>query len=157
MNAGIRAGGAPPLTGPGPWLTVTIWHNITADAGGHPTGMLEGYKPGDLMVRVFTYQARPAAPEVIAEQAWAICNGHPAGTGGADLTRQYYARELRSLCKGDAVTAGEITLAAASAGWTPVRGEFREVRASVHGTRPLPRPARGEPAARPGAGEKEEP
>ena len=80
-------------------ITVTIWHNAARDGEGRPTGMLDGYRPGDQMVRVFTYQADPAgrAPEEIAEEAFAICNGHPGDPGGEELARRYYARELRSL------------------------------------------------------------
>jgi hypothetical protein len=80
-------------------ITVTIWHNVTQDSQGHHTGMLDGYQPGDPVVRVFAYQADPAgrAPEEIAEEAFAICNGHPRVADGADLTRRYYQRELRSL------------------------------------------------------------
>lgn len=67
-------------------ITVTIWHNVAADGQGRHTGMLEGYQPGDPMVRVFTYQARPdAGPEGIAEEALAICNGHPRDASGQDL------------------------------------------------------------------------
>ena len=79
-------------------ITVTIWHNVAVDGQGHHTGMLEGYQPGDPMVRVFTYQADPAGgPEEIAEEAFAICNGHPRDAWGTDLARRYYERELRSL------------------------------------------------------------
>ena len=61
--------------------------------------MLDGYQPGNPMVRVFAYQADPAgrSPEAIAEEAFAICNGHPRDVGSADLARRYYERELRSL------------------------------------------------------------
>lgn len=120
-------------------ITVTIWHNVAADTAGHHTGMLDGYRPGDPMVRVFTYQADPAGgPEEVAEEAFAICNGHPRDAAGQDLSRRYYARELRSLSKGDIVVAGEIPLAVASVGWTPVRGTLNEVRTDVPGSRPLP-------------------
>ena len=121
-------------------ITVTIFHNVARDGDGRPTGMLDGYQPGDPMVRVFTYQAGPAgrAPEDIAEEAFAICNGHPADADGADLARRYYDRELRSLSKGDVVAIGEIGLAVAGVGWTPVRGGLNEVRTSDHGTHPLP-------------------
>jgi len=79
-------------------ITITIWRNVARDHEGRPTGMLDGYQPGDPMVRVFTYQADPAGrdPEQIAEEAFAICNGHPPGAH-VDLTRRYYERELRSL------------------------------------------------------------
>ncbi len=110
-------------------ITVTIWHNVAVDGQGHHTGMLEGYQPGDPMVRVFTYQADPAGgPEEIAEEAFAICNGHPRDAWGTDLAHRYYERELRSLSKGDVVVAGEVALAVASVGWIPVRGGLHEVR-----------------------------
>jgi hypothetical protein len=80
-------------------ITVTIWHNVARDQQDRHTGMLEGYHPGDPMVRVFTYQADPAglSPEEIAEEAFAIGNGHPSDARGEELSRRYYARELRSL------------------------------------------------------------
>ncbi len=80
-------------------ITLTIWHNVATDAQGRHTGMLDGYQPGNPMVRVFAYQADPAgrSPEAIAEEAFAICNGHPRDAGGEDLSRRYYERELRSL------------------------------------------------------------
>jgi hypothetical protein len=58
-------------------ITVTIWHNVARDQQDRHTGMLEGYHPGDPMVRVFTYQADPAglSPEEIAEEAFAIYAG----------------------------------------------------------------------------------
>jgi hypothetical protein len=119
-------------------ITVTIWHNTAVDGQGRHTGMLEGYQPGDPMVRVFTYQTDTAAgPEEIAEEAFAICNGHPGDAAGEDLARRYYARELRSLSKGDVVVAGEVALAVASAGWIPVRGGLHEVRTDEYGTHPL--------------------
>jgi hypothetical protein len=79
-------------------ITVTIWHNVATDAQGRHTGMLDGYQPGNPMVRVFAYQAGPAgrSPEAIAEEAFAICNGHPRDAGGEDLSRRYCQRELRN-------------------------------------------------------------
>lgn len=80
-------------------ITLTIWHNTARDGEGRPTGMLDGYQPGNPMVRVFAYQADPAgrSPEAIAEEAFAICKGHPRDAGGEDLSRRYYEREQRSL------------------------------------------------------------
>jgi hypothetical protein len=80
-------------------ITVSVWHNVATDAQGRHTGMLDGYQPGHPMVRVFAYQADPAgrSPEAIAEEAFAICNGHPRDAGGEDLSRRYYERALRSL------------------------------------------------------------
>jgi hypothetical protein len=130
-------------------ITITIWHNVARDQHDRPTGMLDGYHPGDPAVRVFTYQADPAGrtPEQIAEEAFAICNGHPHDAHGEDLARRYYERELRSLSVGDIVAVGEVGLAVARVGWTLVPGGLNEVRTSEHGTRPLPAPV---PDATPG-------
>ena len=134
-------------------ITVTIWHNVAHDAERRHTAMTGGYQPGHPMVRVFAYQADPAgqAPEVIAEEAFAICNGHPDDAWGEELSRRYYARELRSLSVGDVVAVGEAPLAVARAGWTPVRGGLNEARTGEHATRPLPGHVPGSgPAPEPG-------
>lgn len=79
-------------------ITVTIWHNMAFDGQGRHTAMLDGYQPGDPVVRVFAYQADPGRPaEEIAEEAFAIFNDHPRDPGGADLACAYYGRRLRSL------------------------------------------------------------
>jgi hypothetical protein len=121
-------------------ITVTIWHNVRADTHGRHLAMLDGYAPGDPMVRVFTYQTLPGSrtPEEIADHAFAVFNGHPFDDEGERLAGQYYGRRLRSISKGDIVSAGEIALAVAGAGWTPVRGGLTEVRTDEHGTHPLP-------------------
>jgi hypothetical protein len=134
-------------------ITVTIWHNVALDGQGHHTGMLEGYQPGDPVVRVFTYQAAPVgSPEEIAEEAFGICNGHPRDARGQHLARRYYQRELRSLSAGDVVAVGEVALAVGRpAGWTPVCGGLNEVRTDEHGTHPLRHavPSRTPQTARP--------
>jgi hypothetical protein len=60
-------------------ITVSIWHNVARDQAGRHTAPLDGFTPGDPMVGVFTYQATPRGrpPEVIAEDAFALANGHP--------------------------------------------------------------------------------
>jgi hypothetical protein len=122
-------------------ITVTVWHNVAIGGQGHHTGMLNGYQPSDPVVRVFTYQAAPAGSlEEIAEETFAICNGHPNDAAGEDLTRGYYERGLRSLSVGDVVAVGEVGLAVGRAGWIPIRGGLNQVRTSEHGTRPLPAP-----------------
>ena len=80
-------------------VTVTIWHNVTRDQAGRHTAPLDGFTPGDPMVRVFTYQATPRgrSPEAIAEDAFALANGHPRDDETARLSRLYYQRRLRSL------------------------------------------------------------
>jgi hypothetical protein len=91
-------------------ITVSAWHNVARDAEGRHIAILDGYQPGHPMVRVFAYQADPGgrAPEAIAEEAFAICNGHPRDAGGEELSCRYYARELRSLSAGDIVVVGEV-------------------------------------------------
>jgi hypothetical protein len=102
-GGGAPAPGPPAPPGgaaqPGPaGITVTIWHNVAFDAHGRPTAMLDGYQPGDPMVRVFAYQASPGRPaEEIAEEAFAIFNDHPADAAGAELACAYYGRRLRSV------------------------------------------------------------
>lgn len=80
-------------------ITVTIWHNVARDQAGRHIALLDGFTPGDPMVRVFTYQvpADVRTPETIAEDAFAACNGHPRDAGAAELSRLYYQRRLRSL------------------------------------------------------------
>jgi hypothetical protein len=60
--------------------------------------MLDGYQPGDPVIRVFAYQASPGrSAEEIAEEAFAIFNDHPGDAAGAELACAYYGRRLRSL------------------------------------------------------------
>jgi hypothetical protein len=125
-------------------ITVAIWHNVAHDGEGRHTAMLDGYRPGDPMVRVFTYEADPAGgPEAVAEDAFGIFNGHPRLATDAGLARAYYQRELRSLSVGDVVVTGEVALAVGRVGWEPVTGSLAEVRTDEHGTRPLPAPSAG--------------
>jgi len=48
------------------------------------------------------------------------------------------------LSVGDLVAVGEVPLAVAKVGWTPVSGGLTEVRIREHGTSPLPSPSPGE-------------
>ena len=84
-------------------VTVSIWHNVARDQAGRHTAPLDGFTPGDPMVRVFTYQTLPRgrSPEAIAEDAFALANGHPRDDETARLSRLYYQRRLRSLSVGD--------------------------------------------------------
>jgi hypothetical protein len=160
------AGGAPVPGLPAPpggtarpepeMITVTVWHNVAFDDQGRHIAMLDGYRPGDPVVRVFAYQASPGRPaEEIAEEAFAIFNDHPRDPEGADLACAYYGRRLRSLSVGDIVAVGEVPLAVAKAGWTPVTGPLTEVRTREHGTQPLPLPGRA-PGSGPAPGQGEE-
>src|ERR1039457_646308 len=120
-------------------VTVSIWHNVARDQAGRHTALLDGCTPGDPMVRVFTYQATPRGrpPEAIAEDAFALANGHPRDAGTARLSRLYYQRRLRSLSVGDVVVVGEAALAVGRpVGWEPVSGPLTEVRTHEHGTHP---------------------
>ena len=98
---GMPAPGLPAPPGgaaqPGPaGITVTIWHNVAFDDQGRHTAMLDGYQPGDPVVRVFAYQAGPGRPaEEIAEEAF--------GTyAGPDLVR------AKVITHGDDKMAGRV-------------------------------------------------
>jgi hypothetical protein len=121
-------------------ITVTIWHNVRTDPEGRHLAMLDGYTPGDPMVRVFTYQTQPRGrtPEEIADHAFAVFNGHPFDGEGERLVGQYYGRRLRSVSVGDLVCVGEAPLVCERAGWAPLRGGITEARVDEHGTHPLP-------------------
>ena len=58
-------------------ITVSIWHNVARDQAGRHTAALDGFTPGDPMVRVLTYQttADGRSPEAIAEDAFALYAG----------------------------------------------------------------------------------
>lgn len=56
------------------------------------------------------------------------------------------------LSVGDLVAVGEVPLAVAKAGWTPVTGPLTEVRTREHGTSPLPLPGQA-----PGSGPAPDP
>jgi len=78
-------------------ITVTIWHNVAFDGQGRHAAMLDGYQPGDPVVRVFAFQTDPERPaEEIAEAAFAIFNDDPRDAAGAELACAYYGRRLRS-------------------------------------------------------------
>jgi hypothetical protein len=107
-----RDPGDPPRRGPRPapagrrsggpaMITVSVWHNVAHDAEGRHAAMLDGYQPGHPMVRVFAYQADPGgrSPEAVAEEAFAVFNGHPRDAGGEELS------------VGDVVVIGEVALA----------------------------------------------
>jgi hypothetical protein len=144
---GMPAPGLPAPPGgaaqPGPaGITVTIWHNVAFDGQGRHTALLDGYQPGDPVVRVFAYQADSGRPaEGIADEAFDIFTGHPRDAAGADLACAYDQRRLRPLAAGDVVAAGGTLLAAGRpAGWEPVTGPLTEVRTREHATNPLPLP-----------------
>jgi hypothetical protein len=120
-------------------LTISIWHNVARDAQGRHTGFLDGFTPGDEMVKVFTYEMESAGRSVeeIAEQAFAMFNDAPSGSEAAELARQYRARQLRSLSVGDIVTVGEAPLTVERFGFAPLKGDFTPVRIHDHGTHPL--------------------
>jgi len=134
-----RAHATPPGTGPaGATVTVSVWHNVTRDGAGRPTGYF-GFTPGDLMVKVFTYdtQVRGRHAEDIAENAFAAFNDFPRDSEGQNLARQYRARRLRSVSRGDVITVGEAALIVERAGFSHMRSGFTPVRVHDHGTHPL--------------------
>jgi hypothetical protein len=125
---------------------VTIWRNVAFDDPRRHTAMLDGYQPGDPVVRVFACQASPGRPaEEIAAEAFAILNDHPVDAAGAELGCAYYGRRLRSLSAGDIVAVGEVPLAVASAGWTSCAAH--STNPAPAGTAPALCPCRPRPAA----------
>jgi hypothetical protein len=95
-SAPARGRPAPP--GPAK-ITVTLWHNVAFDGQGRHVAMLDGYQPGDPVVRVFAYHADPGRPaEEITEEAFDTFNDHPQDPEGEELARVYYRHSLlRSL------------------------------------------------------------
>jgi hypothetical protein len=108
---GAPAPGRPALPGPGT-ITVTLWHNVAFDGQGRHTAMLDGYQPGDSVVRVFAYQTDSGRPaEEVAEEAFGfvrVITRTERGVRhlqrlspeprGEELARRYYRhRLLRSL------------------------------------------------------------
>jgi|GEM_PF-3155975 len=62
----------------------------------------------------------------------------PGGTATGVTSPGKTAEPFRELPEREVVVIGEVALAVASVGWTPVSGGLTEVRTSEHGTRPLP-------------------
>jgi hypothetical protein len=134
-----RTHATPPGTGPADaTVTVSVWHNVARDSAGRPTGYF-GFTPGDPMVKVFTYdtQVRGCHAEDIAEDAFAAFNDFPRDSEGQALARQYRARRLRSVSRGEMITVGEAALIVERAGFSHLRGDFTPVRVHDHGTHPL--------------------
>ena len=136
-----RTHATPPGTSPADaTVTVSVWHNVTRDSAGHPTGYF-GFTPGDQMVKVFTYDTRSRGRhlEDIAEDAFAAFNDLPRGSEGQNLARQYRARRLRSVSRGDLITVGEAALIVERAGVQPPARRLHP--------RPPPRPRHSPPLA----------
>ena len=138
---------------PGPaGITVTIWHNVAFDDQGRHTAMLDGYQSGDPVVCVFAYQASPRAVGG-GDRRGGVRHlqrpprGRRRGGAGLRLLRAQAAVAVRRRRRGRPAD-GEVRLAVAKIGWTPVPGPLTEVRTSEHGTRPLPLPGSA-PGSRP--------
>jgi len=70
-------------------VTVTIWHNVARDQAGRHTAPLDGFTPGDPMVRVFTYQATAdgRSPEAEIRRVTAGRVAFAAASCGPDCRR----------------------------------------------------------------------
>jgi hypothetical protein len=146
--ASASAGGGAAAPGPAATqqVTVTVWHNVAADAHGQPAAAPDGYRPGDPLVLVYAYQADPAGrtPDQLARDALAALGSRPRDPDGADLAWDYQARRLRPLNTGDVVAVAGTPFAVTNNGPAPVPAPLTEARTREHGTRPLPpAPARG--------------
>lgn len=111
-------------------MQVRIYHNTAEDAFGRSTATVDGYRAGDELVEVFSYEipGRVAADPVgIAERAYFLFNvGEDPDFGPPQqLAIDYRALELRSLSVGDVVGMGEAFYACGRSGW-----ELADVRAS---------------------------
>ena len=93
-------------------VTVSIWHNVARDQARRHTARWTGSPPATRWCASSpTSHAARRSPEAIAEDAFALANGHPRDDETARLSRLYYQRRLRSLSVGDVVCVGEVALA----------------------------------------------
>jgi hypothetical protein len=117
--------------------TVTAYVNVAEDSAGRPTGMLDGYKPGDKLARVGTvgeFQVEvPARPpsefpsaSSVFEKVFEIGNRM-----AADLDGNTWPSDVRSMSVGDVIEVRPYRAPLASqpvaimacdkVGWTAIR------------------------------------
>lgn len=72
-----------------PLSFVTVYHNVGDDS-------FSGYRPGDPLIRVFTYETPAVDDAVILGGAFEMFN-----IGASAVSRAYRARRLRSVSRGD--------------------------------------------------------
>src|SRR5262245_21723729 len=83
-------------------ITIAIFHNVASYENGRRTNF-DGYQPSAPLVRVFEYEQSPSEPaELIAEEAFVLCNVDPACMPPEDreIAQRYRNRRLRSLSVG---------------------------------------------------------
>jgi hypothetical protein len=124
-------------------VQVIVYHNVARGPDGRCINF-DGYKPGQPLVPVFSYDADPAGSglpglQVIAEQAFEAFNlpAELLSPRQGELAARYRARSLRSLSVGDVLRLGDTALACDPAGFREVPGELNEVRVSEQGTHPI--------------------
>jgi hypothetical protein len=103
--------------------TVTIWHNLGTDSDGQGLGMLYGFRDGDVLAPVATYDCDDVATESaaldVAEEAFHVFNvGDDPDFGIPDGRAVSYRGACnRSLSVGDVVQVGDIWLAVEGVGF----------------------------------------
>lgn len=135
---------------------VTILHNVTSDHSGRPLGMLDGYRPGHILVPVCQYVENTTlwdfatVAERLCNEAYRLFNAEPRTTAEEVIEAVYRARKNRSLSVGDVVAVTEFSpdsgaystryYAVAKAGWDQLDTPPRWVAfASTHGSTNLDR------------------
>jgi hypothetical protein len=106
--------------------TVTAYVNVTEDSAGRPTGMLDGYKPGDKLAVVtdahgkpITFEFEAESEHSAAEAVFAVGNRMSVERAGGGL----WPSDVRSMSVGDVLKLpgkpGDSVawLAVASFGW----------------------------------------
>lgn len=109
-------------------MKVTLYHNEARGA------MLDGYRPGDPLVRVFDAEVPDEwgrHPRSVADQMFLIGNidaGDTDNPVNAYLVRAYRQERNRSLSVGDVVVVGEAPFAVDKVGFSLVTGTLGVVR-----------------------------
>lgn len=105
---------------------VTVYLNAARNGFGAPTGMLDGYKAGDDLRRVFrlplTVEEQAMRVEALAEKVFHLFNvgDDPAYGTPDDRAVAYRMACMRSLSKGDVLEINGTYLAVASMGFDTI-------------------------------------
>jgi len=90
-------------------IDVQVFHNIAVDEMGRPTGMADGFKPGDPLLHVASWLTTVTADDdQVLRTVWHIFNVGDDEEFGPTyaVALEYRLRGNRSLSKGDVVRIG---------------------------------------------------